>query len=227
MLCLQCIIVFLWKLRKLHLMMKASKTASKWTLILVCLWMLIFKTSDWDGLHCTAWWNKGEGPRVVDFFNPCGEKASRYEGRRIERNGESVLDLFSRILLLLIPAVYTGEEDSLSLICRSHLPGVVNHPFFIATRAASVNHRSLQVRVLLFLQRYCWLLHRVEDNCWADHLAWELCYRDAEGAAGAADCVLYYWKRKHISTFWAEVGITTETRHHQSVSSERIKRLCH
>lgn len=38
-----------------------------------------------------------------------------------------------------LPAVYTCEEDSLSFICRSHLPCVVNHPLFIATRAASVN----------------------------------------------------------------------------------------
>lgn len=38
-----------------------------------------------------------------------------------------------------LPAVYTGEEDSLAFICRSHLSGVVNHPLFIAARAASVN----------------------------------------------------------------------------------------
>lgn len=35
--------------------------------------------------------------------------------------------------------MHTGEEDSLSFICRSHLSGVINHSLFVATRAASVN----------------------------------------------------------------------------------------
>lgn len=39
----------------------------------------------------------------------------------------------------LLPAVYAGEEDCLSFICRTHLSGVVNHPLFVTARAPSVN----------------------------------------------------------------------------------------
>ena len=39
------------------------------------------------------------------------------------------------------------------------------------------------------------------------------CHRDGEGAARAAHCVLNSRERKDVATFWAEVGITTKTRH--------------
>lgn len=39
----------------------------------------------------------------------------------------------------LLPAVYAGEEDCLSFICRAHLSGVVNHPLFVTARAPAVN----------------------------------------------------------------------------------------
>lgn len=44
--------------------------------------------------------------------------------------------------LLFLPAVYTSEEDGLAFIRRSHLPGVINHAFFIAASAASVDLRK-------------------------------------------------------------------------------------
>lgn len=100
----------------------------------------------------------------------------------------------------LLPAVYAGEEDCLSFICRAHLSGVVNHPLFVAARAPAVNldashttqfpavdniteskhqhwpgsphHSSLHFRVLLLGQR--WLLHRVEDHAGVDLLPTEL-----------------------------------------------------
>lgn len=144
-----------------------------------------------------------------ESIQPSEISTGRHESKCMWGNGQGGLDFFSGVLLLLIPvtwksqndhaaaqnaaikflnikcsywlpAVYTGEEDSLSFICRPHLPGVVNHPFFITTRAASVNlkgagnlintvyscyrqqqsvssrqdwsyHRSLQFRVLLVL----------------------------------------------------------------------------
>ena len=55
-----------------------------------------------------------------------------------------------------LPAVYTGKEDSLSFICRSHLPGVVNHSLFIAMRAPSVN---LQEEKALIDTVYSWDHH--------------------------------------------------------------------
>lgn len=100
----------------------------------------------------------------------------------------------------LLPAVYAGEEDCLSFICRTHLSGVVNHPLFVTARAPSVNldttgqnasqftaeyikhqhwpvsshHSSLHFRVFLLPQCCWWLLHRVEDHTGVDLLPTEL-----------------------------------------------------
>lgn len=117
------------------------------------------------------------------------------------------------VLLLLIPAVYTGEEDCLAFICGSHLSGVVNHALFIAAWAASVNHGALQLRVLLTLQGQWRLFHRVKDDSGADLLAGKLCYRNGKGAARAADDVMHPWERKNIPTLCTKVRISTKTRH--------------
>lgn len=117
----------------------------------------------------------------------------------------------SGVLLLLISAAYTGEEDGLPFVCRPHLPGVVHHALLVAAGAAPVDHGSLQLRAVLVLQSHHGLLHRVKDHRGADLQPRELCYRDAEGAAGAAHHVLDPRQREDIPTLRTEVWITSKT----------------
>lgn len=151
-------------------------------------------------------------PDVTVFFNMI-----HWHFQFSRQKNMTKCSVHSGVFFLLIPAVYTSEENSLAFICRPHLPCVVHHTLFIAPRAASVNHRSLQFRVRLFLPRQCGLLHRVKDHSGADLPARELCYRNTKGAAATADSVLYPRDREDIPTLRAKVRVTPKTRHSRSM----------
>lgn len=124
--------------------------------------------------------SKARGLNVVKFCGSavCKNTLEQEPGLLYRTNTElsTVLqqDVPSGVFLLLEPAVDAGEEDGLPFVCRPHLPGVVDHPLFVTARAAAVDHRTLQLRVLLFLQSHTALLLGVEGDGGTDLLTREL-----------------------------------------------------
>lgn len=115
----------------------------------------------------------------------------------------------SRVFLLLEPAAGTGVEDRLPLVRGAHLPGVVGHSLVATSRAAPVNHGSLELRPFLRRRRRG-RPRLVEHDAAAHRPALEVSHRDAEGAANTGDRVLRPGQRQDGAAVRTEVQVRLE-----------------
>lgn len=143
--------------------------------------------------HCNREMDKGPKNPISSSFQVRKGLLSRSEKK-------------SRIFLFLELAVGTGVEDSLPFIGWSHLPGVVCHSLVPTSRAAPVNHRSLELRSFLHRQRHgC--PQFVKHNWGFHNLPLKVSHIDGEATAGTGDRILSPGQRQDRAAIWTEIQV--------------------
>lgn len=115
----------------------------------------------------------------------------------------------SRVFLLQEPAVGTGIEDCVPLTGWAHLSGVLGHSFVSTSRAAPLNHGSLELEPFLHWHRHgC--PQFVEHDTGVHDLPLKVLHGDTEATANTGDRVLCPRQWQEGATIRTQVQVRLE-----------------